>query len=112
MERTEEPSLSHAESDTAAVVEKRKTLRRTRRFKLKRPAAAVSRQHPQDDLMVELEKKLSVLKDTRENNFAPKYLWGSESDASPETLRGPGVRTGWRVSVKRRVVSDSRSTNK
>ena len=111
-ELTEEASHTHTESDTAAVVEKRKTLRRTRRFRLKRPVTAVSRQYHQDDLIEALDKKLSVLKSTREKDFPPKYLWGSESDASPETLRSPDVRTGWRASVKRRVVSDSRSTNR
>jgi hypothetical protein len=96
--------------DAVPVAEKKRTLRRTRRFKLKRSVAAFSRQYPQDDLIQALDKKLAALQSPQalERNLRPRYIWGSDSDASPETMRGPDVLTGF----KRRVVSDSQSMGK
>jgi hypothetical protein len=90
-----------------------KKSKKSRKFKSKRAITAFSRQYPQDDLLDALDQKLSALQKVQavESNLPPKYIL-SESDASAEALRSADMfhtQTSWRASIKRRVVSDSRS---
>jgi len=97
----------HIASDPVLVVQKKK-LKRFRKFRTKGVVTALSRQYPQDDLAQVLDHKLSALHKAQklDSGFPTKYIWGPDSDASPEPF---GMRTGSRGSVTRRVVSDSRS---
>jgi len=94
------------------VVEKKS--KRFRIFKRKRLITAFSRQYPQDDLVKALDAKLSVLQNTQalEQNFTPRYILTSESDACPDALRSPDMLPtlpDWCSPAKHRVLSDSRS---
>jgi len=109
--RTPDP-VSVVDRKPIPVVEKKRS-RKFRRFRTKRSFMALARKYPQDDLVHALDQKLSALKQAQkvDDNFPPRYIWGSESDASLVPLGKPDVsrtQTGWRASVKRRVVSESR----
>ena len=108
----EEPCNTSTESDSVPITGKKS--KKSRKFKSKRAITALSRQYPQDDLLEALDQKLSALQDMQavESNLSPKYILLSDSDASAEALRSADMfytQTSWRASIKRRVVSDSRS---
>ncbi|KIM88926.1 hypothetical protein PILCRDRAFT_813925 [Piloderma croceum F 1598] len=108
----EEPCNTSTESDSVPIMGKK--YKKSCKSKSKRAITALSRQYPQDDLLEALDQKLSALQKVQAvgSNLSPKYILLSESDASAEALRSADMfrtQTSWRASIKRRVVSDSRS---
>ena len=103
---------THTGSDSGLIVEKKS--KKSCGSKPRRPVTADSRQYPQDDLVDALDEKLSALQNAQAfgRDSVPRYIIASECDASPDDLRCPELhptKTGWGASVKRQVVSDSRS---
>lgn len=108
----EEPCNTSTESDSVPIVGKKS--KQSRKSKSKRAITALSRQYPQDDLLEALDQKLSALQKVKavESKSSPRYILLSESDASAEALRSADMfytQTSWHASIKRRVMSDSRS---